>query len=44
MSTRAQIVNNNRCSICAVGALCLADGPLPDFELGGLYALFGVAN
>ena len=33
MSTRAQIVNNNRCSICAVGALCLALICLPPLLL-----------
>jgi len=41
---KAQIVNNSRCAACAIGALCLADGPLPDFELIGLYALFGIAS
>lgn len=44
MTEHAAIVNNSRCSACALGSLCLADGPFPDFELVGLYALFGVKN
>lgn len=37
---KATIVNNKGCSVCAVGAVCLADGPVPDFEIAGVSAVF----
>lgn len=41
---KAKIVENKGCSACAVGALCLADGPIPDFEIAGVSAVFGVTG
>jgi len=41
---KAMIINNSSCSACAVGVLCLADGPIPDFEVAGLLALYGLTN
>ncbi|MGS6421023.1 subtilosin A family bacteriocin [Enterococcus lactis] len=37
---KAMIVNNKSCSVCAIGAACLADGPIPDFEIAGVSAIF----
>ena len=39
---QAKSVENKGCSACAVGAACLADGPIPDFEFAGLTGLFGL--
>lgn len=44
MIKQAEIVNNKFCSACALGTLCLADGPIPDFEIAGIAALYGVAS
>lgn len=41
---KAKIVNNKYCASCSVGALCLLDGPIPDFEVAGIAGLFGIAN
>lgn len=41
---KATIVQNKYCNACAAGTLCLLDGPVPDFELVGIAALFGVAD
>ena len=30
------------CASCSICALCLADGPIPDFEGAGLAGLFGL--
>jgi subtilosin-A len=37
---KATVVNNKGCSVCAIGAVCLADGPIPDFEIAGVSAVF----
>ncbi|MEX2803795.1 subtilosin A family bacteriocin [Streptococcus sp. H31] len=37
---KATVVNNKGCSVCAIGAICLADGPVPDFEVAGISAVF----
>lgn len=42
MLAQAEIVNNRFCSACALGVLCLADGPIPDFEVAGIAALYGI--
>ena len=39
---KAQVVFNNGCAACAVGAVCLADGPIPDAEIVGLMGLEGI--
>lgn len=41
---KATIVQNKYCSACSAGALCLADGPIPDFEVAAVAGLFGIAN
>lgn len=41
---KATIVQNKYCSACATGALCLADGPIPDFEVVAIASLFGIAD
>ena len=41
---KATVVNNKGCSVCAVGAACLSDGPIPDFEVVGITSLFTVAG
>lgn len=41
---KATIVQNKYCSACAAGALCLIDGPIPDFEIATVAALFGLAD
>ncbi len=38
----AKIVEKKSCAACAIGAACLADGPIPDFEVAGLLALYGI--
>lgn len=38
---KASVVNNKGCSVCAV---CLSDGPIPDFEIVGITSLFTVAG
>lgn len=40
----AKIVENKGCSACAIGAMCLADGPIPDFEIAGVLAIYGITN
>lgn len=40
----AKIVENKGCSACAIGAACLADGPIPDFEIAGVLAIYGVTG
>lgn len=40
----AKIVENKGCSACAIGAACLADGPIPDFEVAGVLAIYGVTG
>lgn len=37
-------VNNKYCAACSVGAACLADGPIPDFEVAAIAGLFGIAD
>lgn len=37
---KATVVNNKGCSVCSIGAICLADGPVPDFEIAGVTAVF----
>ncbi|MGN0145485.1 MAG: subtilosin A family bacteriocin [Clostridium sp.] len=34
--------NAKGCAACSVGAACLADGPIPDFEVAGLLGLYGI--
>lgn len=41
---KATIVQNKYCSACSAGALCLADGPIPDFEVAAVAGLFDIAN
>jgi len=41
---RATIVQNKYCNACAAGALCLLDGPVPDFEVAGVAGVFGVVD
>ncbi|WP_286010105.1 subtilosin A family bacteriocin [Clostridium sp. Marseille-Q2269] len=41
---KAQIIDNKYCASCSIGAICLADGPVPDFEVAGIAALYGIAN
>ena len=38
----AMSVENKGCSVCAIGAVCLADGPIPDFEICGVSGIFGI--
>lgn len=38
------MVSNKGCSACAVGAACLADGPIPDFEVAGITGTFDMAS
>lgn len=38
----AKTVENNTCTACAIGAICLSDGPVPDFEIAGLLALYSL--
>ena len=38
----AKIVEKKSCAACAIGAACLADGPIPDFEVAGLLGLYGI--
>ena len=42
MIERAEIVNNKFWSSCAIGAICLADGPVPDFEIAGIEGVMAV--
>lgn len=37
-------VNNKFCAACSIGAACLADGPIPDFEVAAIAGLFGIAD
>lgn len=39
---KAMVVQNKGCSVCSIGAACLIDGPLPDFEVAGISGLFGL--
>ncbi|EGQ1587996.1 subtilosin A family bacteriocin [Staphylococcus pseudintermedius] len=32
------------CSTCSIGAACLIDGPLPDFEVMGITGIFGLTS
>ncbi|EGQ3051726.1 TPA: subtilosin A family bacteriocin [Staphylococcus pseudintermedius] len=32
------------CSGCSIGAACLIDGPLPDFEVMGITGIFGLTS
>ena len=41
---KAKIVENKGCAACAVGAACLADGPIPDFEIAGVVGVYGVTG
>ncbi|WP_324173417.1 subtilosin A family bacteriocin [Staphylococcus pseudintermedius] len=38
------MVSNKGCSTCSIGAACLIDGPLPDFEVMGITGIFGLAS
>lgn len=40
----AKVVMNKYCNACSVGALCLLDGPAPDFEIATIAALYGIAD
>ena len=40
----AKAADKKSCSACAIGTLCLADGPVPDFEVAGLMALYGIVG
>ena len=33
---KAVIVENKGCATCSIGAACLVDGPIPDFEIAAL--------
>ncbi|ADM39726.1 subtilosin A [Bacillus subtilis] len=39
---KAVIVENKGCATCSIGAACLVDGPIPDFEIAGATGLFGL--
>lgn len=39
---KAVIAENKGCATCSIGAVCLVDGPIPDFEIGGVTGLFGL--
>ncbi|AKP46487.1 MULTISPECIES: subtilosin A family bacteriocin [Bacillus] len=41
---RGVIVENKGCSACSIGALCLADGPVPDFEVAAISGTFGLVG
>ena len=41
---KAKIVENKGCAACAVGAACLADGPIPDFEIAGVVGVYGITG
>ena len=41
---KAKIVENKGCAACAVEAACLADGPIPDFEIAGVVGVYGVTG
>ena len=37
-------VNHKCCAARSIGAACLADGPIPDFEVAAIAGLFGIAD
>ena len=37
-------VNNKYCATCALGAACLLDGIVPDFEIAGVAGIFEIAD
>nr|WP_295972976.1 subtilosin A family bacteriocin [uncultured Bacillus sp.] len=39
---KAVIVANKGCAACSIGALCLVDGPIPDFEVAGITGTFAL--
>ncbi|MCP1182727.1 MAG: subtilosin A family bacteriocin [Paenibacillus sp.] len=41
---KAIIVANKGCAACSIGAACLIDGPLPDFEILGITGTFGLVG
>ncbi|WFR60267.1 subtilosin A family bacteriocin [Anaerocolumna sp. AGMB13025] len=41
---KAMIVENKYCAACSIGAACLVDGPIPDFEVAAIAGLFGIAS
>ena len=38
----ATVLEWKSCSICNVGAACVLDGPVPDFEVGFISNIFGM--
>ena len=38
----AKSVENKGCKSCYLSALCLSDGPVPDFEIAAVSAVFGI--
>lgn len=36
------LVNAKYCAACAAGAICLIDGPIPDFEIAAIAGVFGI--
>ena len=40
--TPAKMNRGNACAACAGAALCLADGPIPDFEAGAIAGVWGM--
>ncbi|PJZ01522.1 hypothetical protein CPT06_05570 [Bacillus vallismortis] len=39
---KAVIAENKGCTTCSIGAVCLVNGPIPDFKTGGVTGLFGL--
>ena len=38
------VANHDACNTCAIGAACLVDGPLPDFEVAGVAGVIKVTG
>ncbi len=38
------VANHDNCYACSVGAVCLVDGPVPDFEVAGLAGLIKITG
>ena len=40
----ARSVENKACVSCTIGSTCLLDDVIPDFEVAGLMALYGIVG
>ena len=38
----AKSVENKGCKVCYLSAACLADGPVPDFEVAAVSGIFNI--